>query len=1516
MNENFRLAQMSNLRCALAKRFSSRPLVYEAAAALLAQQWRERHLSTRHSPLQMLLVSTDASGSRNWIRPLSHVLVERFCRRKTLNLTPAEDFLTLDPGGRSSTAIEIDLHPIELLINECGPFLIASYQQALIGYWCAFDSNAETPWQWYSHSLSEQMRSTIQGITPTADLPDYAIATAELVRTHPWQTQALPWANSQNIKVSNLEVDFSAQGKLDVDLTSALLIEDTDSATNRSLTLLYTLSGRLLPFQSRQALLSTLQQEWPAQQTPFAREIHLTPAAGQIFETQAQGLLRSQLRLIEHTAAQYTSQRGGLAMTLDIDHLTSMLEFCNLEEHEQRKPLMDQLPDWLRNANSKNLLRYSQMLVDVAQGYHEVEGKFWLDDVPSAESFTYKQLAQRLAVDHPAGDLEPQDLRILNLQTTASAIAGQDGLITGGSVTPVELTFAQLAIGNLGLLKPGRVELSLLSGKPLPAWMDTTYLRTLVRELDIGSAYPKLLAQKLLDDPLQRAERQNLLGAQLSKQLPALAMELRLRGRGISDEAVQGIAHLFQGGLDEHATRWVMRPLGFIKSAGSTPDHPYNTWLIEGENPSTTPCLLYRPLHQDSLLEFADRLALFAAISTAGDLQDNLIHRLAPEDRHFYAHGGFLEPHLFFAIDDPWSVPFGTPAPVALSVEAAVEDLAQTLYLDCANESIRRFREHASTSAEARWNSWKELGLLLFNTLLPLAGSTLGKVAWLAQMEVAIAQYIATDPDDDASNRRIALVNLLVNISILIFTHSLKRLRLEAQDEQAPIEPAQTSTPEPLPMPAVTWSPARLTSVVDDHWSSPQSNLSAAQLQALTKLQAEHPPEHLGSPIPHGPLMGLYLHDSTFWFIHRDKVYRVSTDLTTHEYRIVGDSDDQLGPWLRRDDVGRWQLDLSLRLRGGQPLGKRIRQLQLKNEQELTQLDGELKTESVYANTQIKHMQLMAQDIGQEAAEPLLRDYLDKMQTFSGFWEGHLAKLIVRNEKQAVRDFKGLKARAVYQRSRCELSILTTLKKLYKPVHTQITEIIQRSPLAETLSAEDRSSLGAHLDAEMSLLDQLLKHSETQLGLQTTLKSLSSQNNPTIKALLDSIDAHLVDPNGPLYWRFMRMLSLATRIDMLSPLEETAVFELRRATSNLELAISQRLHLLRLETNNIEFKVRLLRSNEQQLSNSARQLGLLQQLLDDAPTLQNLNTLQRDVTAVIDQVHSDLAEYPDYPPTNTVAQLRKSFPGLVETDDQGLLLGTVREDDQTTVDIPGAEGPTPARTYRDGAQVPSPAASVAARPLKSLKRLLKDSNSLMTKARSQLQRLQQLVAKTSSDYPPVEFEELLHRDRDELRRHSQAIQHRLTVDNDTDAATEGQDAAIASKALDDLAQTLDEKGLELRTAAALQQKPRMGELQYLLDKNQVQVRRLKKTHLPKAKDRLDDYLEEYAISHQGQDLWFAHFHYPSDKSPRDAFVAGHLKSAEQRLDKGRYKTDASGKQVEVYRAPITLAAAQQVFFAE
>ncbi|MFB4393373.1 MULTISPECIES: hypothetical protein [unclassified Pseudomonas] len=1520
------IAAFTRLDCVVARRFKGRPLLSQSASDLLIEQWHARHFDNALDPTTLWLVSQGPQGAPAWLRRLPAALIERYCLRATLNLTPGEDFISQRDDGDPAGAVVIDLQAIELLINECGPLLLERYLQDLAAYWSSSDLSGQTPWQWYAQFLQRQFATALDIRSKDHGLTPLQMETAGHLRNS--ATAAPP--GTQMPSIALLSTDLSASANIDIDLASALLIERAAHSDGPSVTLLYTLQGKLLAFPSRLTLLGILGRLWPRTQVPVDREVHLVPLNDGWFQAQALQMLHQQIQVARVIADGYQQQDQAALLSQDLDRLTSMVELCDREERTQRQRLSEHLPDWLRNAAASDQQLYAGMLIDTAQGYQSSSGSAWLDGVETAQGFANRLLTQRMSADHPGTVLLPEDVRVLNFQVTGAA-SGQDSLVISGEEHLVEYSLADIAIGNIGLLRPGRVELRSRTDAPLPSWMSETYLRTLASELDVASAYPRMLEDKLLNDPDQKQRRQELLGTQLRYQLPALAMELHLRGEGLDEQSVKHLQQILTWPQPRDESRWVMRPLGLLRRPDASPDRPLNTWLFEALRPGAGACLLYRPLHAQSLLQFDDRVALLTALATPGELQDDILQRLPEADRKVYAHGGFLEPHVFHPLDDPFAVPFGIPRPVTLSVEPAEDDIEEAIYLASIQESIQRFQAHAHTTAQARWESWKELGWLLFNTLLPLGGSTLGKVAWLVQMEVALAEFVETDSIRDPDDHRTALVNLLVDIALLLLSNFTLEKPLEEGAEPALAQQVVIG-PKPLESPPLPVTALPLTSRLALDWATPTHTLSAAQQAALEALSVDRLPGELGPPIPHGPLAGLYMAEDQCWIYLRGRVYKVLLDGLNDQPRIIADTPQGTpGPWLVRDEAGRWQLDLHLRLRGGMPSGSRIAKLREERRQRIQALDEQIRQDYAQGLAALERIKVQVEQFDANVSDRELSTQRESAQAAAAHWKNHLQRLKERNALEPLEKFKLRRASALCQHAYSEQLVHLVTQRRYEPRRAQLEQFLAQfkgesgrlkgdvSQYEGQISPEDLNVYKTRLAALASLLDDQLLNTKAMLQIRQELAMLSIREPASLKHSIEKLLGVLPEANAQEQLHYRRLDVSFNRLFALYSTDDepgSHFFWLNLANKTYYRVYSQRKQLAELANPSQEISVRLLRGIDDWLREANRQLQNFAALLDEAPAQEILATLNEDLGFIQTSVRSELAQYPDIAPTASFKQLRQEAPGLIEVENEGLLLGVPSADDATLVVIPDHDPNRPPRTFRqqDAAWVELPIPHTAPRHAKTkLKHLLKDSEQLMARARQALERL---ARQPNDSYLPVEIQELLAFQQRDLLERSQAIERHLIADNEVDENAGSRDAVLTNHRLVELAEQLGRAGIDLRMEAALRQPPRMGEVQYLLDNQRVTVHaRPPRTKLAKIKGRADDYLDEYVIRHQGQDLWYAHFHYPGPETPKDQFSAGHLKTRAQRHAAGRTLFDlATGKEVEVYRAPITVASAVRYFF--
>ncbi len=1500
--------QVGDLDCEIAKHFQTRPSLKDVASRMLKQQWLARMLDPSLDPATLFIRSTGKPGTEPYQRSLVSLLIQRYIFKTTLNLTPLQDILIQTQPSLADKTLDSSLHPIETLIDETAPFLLKEYCQALTDYWTDADKHhGKSPWQWCSQYLRERYKTALDGHRKEQSMDDRTLAVAQQLLDNT--------SDNPGLVLHNVRLDMLINWQLDPDLASALLIESPASEGKEAVTLLFTTSGRLLQYQSRNAMLARGRRRLPASLPPAKTVMRLIRIPGRPFDNQASGLLQQQLHgsLIVSSIPDQLQRPDELALALD--RTTSMLSLCGIDDTAAHDRLAAELPEWLRNAQPGQLQRYALVLTDIAQTYEGAGKKGWLDGILDAQTFAYAKLYEWILKDHPDFDLDLKQLRAANHQVTAVAIPGAGALETSGSIHVERFDLAQLAIANLGLLQPGKVVVESVDGSGVPPWFDETYLRALITQADIAKHYPQMLRAKLLDDPQAAQRRTALLRKQLRSQLPLLVMDLNLRGLTSGPDLSKEIGQLFTNPQPQ-SVEWYLRPFALQSSLDASPDHVSNTWLIEKSAGNDGPCLLYRPLLATPLSYFQDRIALFEALATPGDLQDDILQRLPEQARKVYAYGGFREPHLFHPGEDDWAVPFGKPAPASLSIEPPCLDPASALYKACVEETITQFSSHAQSSEQTRWARWQTLGWLLLNTVLPFAPESVATAGWIIQMESSFLQATSDRPQN-TSDRAATLVELLLNLATLLFAHARRRIDLQRPLEAPTVDPLATPTVDQLPT-LVSSAPDPL---FDFSWSNPLFKLDSAQRQSLLALRAPYKVAELGPPISHGALQGLFLHEARTWVSLDSGVYEVQLDPIAQRQRIIDAANpDKPGPWLRHEESGRWELDLRLHLKGGMPLGKRIAQLKAENAKALTTLNATIIEERAQSQSRQQMLIDALKDAEGKEDEASLHKYLSTAKECSTFWAQHLEHLRQRNERAVLEKYKVRRAFALCQQVRCEQEVFRALNRLHDPLRAQMLEIYDRQNSGHEITPAEATTLAECIEKILLLLDQMLEHGPLLTEQRAQLEKLRSEHQTEISGYIEVVDKGGIKPSSNLVLRWMRIEACINRMTMLQQLDEESSFWIQRAWNNLQMSITQHLQLARLKSPGEEVTARVLSSITGQLRTARRQLNNLIRHMDPERSRDEFKRMEQDFDAFADDVARETDELPEFIPVSTVQQLRAQLPGLIETQEHGILLGTVREGEPSIVDIPTPASETPTRSYtlKDDRWVELeaavPEAPVAAQPPK-LKRLLKNGRSCMTAARKELARLSKSY---SNDYLPVEIEEILKDHRGRLDSARESIERRLTADNATDEASAGGDAAIVIKEIEDLTAQLTTESIRLRTKAALKQKPRMGELQFLIEQTNITIKPVgTRKALTKVKGRPADFLDEYVVQHDGQAIWYAHFHYRSSTATREDFVAGHLKLASQRFAQGKMVTNPhSPNQEEVYRSPISLADAKQYFFTD
>ncbi|MHA6194134.1 dermonecrotic toxin domain-containing protein [Pseudomonas wadenswilerensis] len=1500
------LALDSPLCGPIARRFARRPSLREVAWSLIFEQSCLRGLKEQ-DPSALLLYRTDATGTRH-VEDLADVLIECFCRGTPLSLDADTDYLSFYKGAETPFRSKLKVADLQALINETARYLLSTYQQALYEYWNFTRDGEGSPLRWLAGHLQQQYGEVLDGLFRSGGLDSLEAATARVIGSFPRAEARALLHNLVEVKVSLLGQATCAEQGLDPQLASAILLEREVPQLQRSMALVFSLSGVLYRFDSRKALRGALVNRCPGDAGPQVLHRYTTP--GSVFVDQAL-LLREQQQDLISALARLPVLAGmspGQSLQLRLDEAGSLLGVCQASQREMRQRFRLQLPDWLGKAGEEQRRDYAARLLRIAQRQRDGEDASFLDGVPDAFDFAREQLLGAMGKDHPHDPLpDLDDLELVNKQVTGVAIGSGGNVVPQGEERIVRLTPAQFALANLAVLRAGTVSLRSLAGATLPQWLTVDYLKALVTRLDVGGRYPAVLQRMLLDDGNERVPRQQRFIRQLREQLPLLALEMSMRDPAtLSAESLARVDRLFRPALT--FSEAVLRPLSFIAKAGATPDIAGNAWLIEAPQIGQGPCLLYRPLHREPLREYASRADFFKALCEAGTLQDDILQRLPAERQPVYARGGFAEPHVVrFFPGDEFSV-ISVPALAKLGEASVQGDVLEQLYLSCARELVERARQETLSTRESRWLDYQELGWLMLNTVLPFFNGPLVKAAWMLPLFSSLREVLS---DTQGSAQPGALQQLLLSLALLLLPESESALPPESESppgdgETVSIDAARIELPQVPKWSRFGWGSVALT---------------AAQREALAGFRRVLTAEQLGTPMGAGGYHGLYGYQQQWWASIDGAVYQVS--FTEDGPRLI-DTAGKLGPWVRVDAEGTWQLDFGLRLRGGMPVNRRIAQLRESNRQRIVQLEEN--------HTRLLGLRVASSERVQADLDEAARQQSPTsahLQTYAGHlrdqdrllveFDDNLCQL---HQLKPLPEFKRMHARNLYDRAGTQAQLSYVLHSWFSDNHAIMRDMRPASSPQEEQAPAQVEKFQRMMEAcrkAKEQVDELIGCHQTIAGMSRLLREIL----PGGPELADKAD-QLLDSEPSL--RSWKSADLSLRAATILDVEQSSDYKvLYSALLAARTGLSMRDAMEVKNTFSEAERVEILDSVVSRLAHALETTRLYQALprkpggkaLLDA-FIDILEGLQREAQ---DELAKRLQMLPQQSEPAAKPEKRKQV--LIHTRNRGVVVGARRKAEgsrpETVVVVDPIDNSELAR-YEESSEpgVWQPVSEPRSEPVSptpaSLATLIKRSTPLLNNAERRIAKVRS-QAKTAT--VGADIEDILTQEARPLDALVQQIQEALTRENATDDSVDGIDAARQCAALTAKAGVMREEGRRLRVDILKKQAPTVGHVSWLLDQHEVSIAREgERVALAKRKGLPQDYLQEFVVNDRdGKPLWYAHFHYPSADALVGDFSAAHLKTREQRYDRGPQAASSTSNQaiIEVYRSRIDKSSAQKLF---
>lgn len=1492
----------------------------------------------------------------------STLLTQGFIDQRTLNLSADRYRLTLDQKVENPAPLSVSMATLEQLFNEWAPQVIDVFAQALIHFWSTPSPAGVSPWLWLSRVLQVGLSATQNDTHRQPALTQEQSAGLGALSGFADKDQRLKLTTETPLHAYLVNIDTTdAQGPRRLQIPGLALI--TRSIGERLIVMAWSLADGLELFDSLQDFAQSLPRRLPGRANDSPVVWSAYEPEGHFFQALAQTLLDKTLYTLTALGQTARAERWSAArLALALDEEALMFHFFSAQESKDFEQLFSKLPQWLTTASRADIRAYSRLLANQVAQQQVAEGKTFLDDFPTLLDFALQTLNTRMQQDHPN---DPVDAARIDIHD----IAIQD--LQMAWLTEDVMPLAEFSLTYVGGKPAAFIQVKERSGLPLPTWLNASYIKSLLEEIDIGSLYISLLKANLVDDAEQVTKRKALFKSQLQAQLPLLALEHKIRDTcGFTEAGWHLVARLMRSDAVPQNNQDCIRPLAFTLYDGAGVDIVGNMFVLGPRDLSSGPLVLYRPFATDSLLEFADREALMKAIQQPGELQDLVVAWLPDSVRSYYADGGFERPHLESVVNAGLLALL--PRSPAQLADLIIKDDALAYVFDSHVEALITLSDKQTvSSSERRWILFKRYAWMLFNGLTFFVSGPLQKAAWVFQTLVSIDETLQARIESDPEAAKQSVISLLLNLSQTLLYEGLSfhaalnvHSRLQAPPDlpmPAPLElPAQSALKPPPPStPAQAVSrktgpnpdaqAVRAYSALDFSWFNAQPRPSASQRAALDTFISDLDVSS-GTTIEVGPLKGLINFENNTYAVIDRKTYRVSRQ---DDGVVIQDAKKPIrfGPWLMSDDAGHWDFDLRLKLRGGGPK-KRIAVMREEKKQALMQLVAEearLMTEKQTRDRVLTLTEkLMATPTGRQTT------FFERYETEFAEWRVSARALI--NTLQKMNDITPVPSfEAKMQGLWAELTL-----KLFK-MQNFLEEQRKELPLA-TFSAEFKIRLSYAInqlasDNQQPYLEiiehlkkaELLEHKAFDIalmeseGIEETSKLPIPRDSPLADLFLKR-DKHFFDRHWAVIYMETLLELVLNRAASDLDAEEMHAFNHLNSDAFVNMGWSQlRLRLQGGEASveHIEFYESAITLYQSLTATCENLIALksehfrneyLPSLVASIKPLQMFAEMQLSKVIWESESSSSESDEPQpgpswktaLPPTKPKAgALRQK---VFKTTEKQVLVGVVREpspDDPTEiVDVVDAFSQMKVSSYRRGAsdeweQIENlrPATPSAVSHAKSLSRLEADAIKLLDRVEASIQQAR-AFAKTSKI--PVEIEEILEFKSQSLDETAKQMQGLLSAEGpDVEPLSRSQrgiaNGLVAQLELNSV--RLRAEGKRLRISLITDLPPTAAHIDYLKDQGQVDIARRGRRR-PLSGPR-KDYMQEYEIrSRDGKALWYAHFHYDSPQAAPTAFTAAHLKTEAQRFMSAQALYAQAGSTtavIQIYRSKINLALAEKLF---
>lgn len=1515
------------LRQTLTRQFATRPTLYHVVSEQLNGALKKT-LPDPGSPLDLdraYIVWTIDAAEQPLTPPRYRLLLDAMLEHIALGTPlnygyyePEQCFLALLAEGATpagSWASLASMRAVEMTMRDVQRQWPRAFQEALIAYWNQPVTGYRSRVHWLQVFLADNLRVVVN---TTAGLDPEQIEAVRKVLNYPVLVDRLRgYAPSEQPRVYFAQLEVRSGKWLHRHVVADLLVSYSRNGSEQLLRC--TPSGQITAFATVEALTRQLGHELNQRYVIDAVTCKRFEPMVDALHVQAMIVLNTQLEAL--AAIRQAMPGDGRSLARLERHVRAVTDPVSLFETFQAAPsghllpVFNALPDWLKHASQTDRAAYRRHVIALADVTRNARGRTFNEGIPDLHTYAAQALHRQMREDQPqAPGYDPDEIEL-----QFKVASGPLGTI--GTVQTRTYSLTELALENLIGFPGARMTLRHTRNQLIQDWWLTPeYIKSLIQRVNIGETYPALIKHWLLDDPKEAQRREVLYAEQLRVTLPMRALEMKLQGRGsITQWGYRCLAALMQRDpaarlLD--GQRVGIRALGLVQTPRSVPDFVRNMYVIGLADDLEGPCVLYRPLLKEMLIEFPSALALVQGLIQAGELRDSVLEWLPGDLKNVYAQG-VMNPsnHL--------------PASSALLFAQPLHrHFEHDLFRESAMTLVQLADRQSVSNAESRWATLKQGGWLLLNTVLPLIRGPVAIFGWLLLTVSALKNDIAALRGDDERLKAPAIIDVLFNIAVVLLHGGQMGTQTPASEHVAdeslaPLIPVDAGPPlraaddEPAPaalpvsegavyFPGVAVGNQH--TELDFSWfSTPRIDFSEFQLTWLDRNRG--PALGPALPVAYGPYRGLYVVNGKWHALVRGFSYQVS--LEDDGVVVVSPQDERdTGPWLRHDADGNWDFDTGLRLRGGGPKKRQEAQARAEQrKQRIKELDaafaalGERESELFQQLTdeRLRLYEALQGEASQRFSylEKTLR--LKRLRTLvekaNAEYQVELDHFIERhalqprpNDHVVLSRFYNLLFRHSVDLLYVQTQLIQGIKNLYPEF--AVVEHKEMSTVDAERYVTFKRALLAHQQTFFNDFQAQTRYLEAMRGVPRIGHRLARELETS--AATSSRDDGAVRRTSDIDF-------LNLQLGLLLDLTPKTVFSetwhnLADIISPLTYTASAHAELVDTELFSHDERMEVLEDIGQRYAGAQDALSILNMELGDQLNPADYQRLMGVLEQLVTRIEQQLAEearlenqwLPEQPRPSRKSQGSKR---IIRTRKQGILIGVARarasEREPLIVDVgepaagstqtqPGpAESGLPTLTFRQSEAdrwepVEHPVAAGTERPLATIRNRC---NELLGKVDEKIQRVRGYARHSRF---ALELEEILEREALKLDALSREIEAGFELEPVQDKPRPGTPQSLL-KRLREGARKLREQALWILKSLP----PTEPVVEYLLEKGEVHI--VKTGPRIQMQGERQDFVQEYEVRNRlGQVQWYAHLHYHSLTDPAGTPNAAHFKLKSQR----------------------------------